>query len=503
MIMDTPTAASMPLRLGASGDFAICRDFLRECAFTESAICAWLKLDDLSSLGKVKWEGLDPGAVEPRAWAALQLFLRGETYPRAEFVANAGEGALGAFASLGLLRSSRVNPEHLLCPVWLYPVDGFWVVSDRPVNPEESRDTTADDVVFPAIYAGTLRFLRILPDAKGGDALDLCGGTGIGALHLSRAARSVATADLTKRSALFAEFNGRLNGVAVESLEGDLFGPVGGRTFDLITGHPPFVPATGTTMIYRDAGEAGEDVTRRMIEETPKHLRPGGTCVVLCVARDTHEAPIEERVRDWLGESHADFDILYGQEKILTVEAVVESMARRGQNLSPDAAQSLLERLRSLGSRQFVYGAIFIRRLRAPHNLPPFRFRISPEADASEFERLFAWREETRKPGFQEWLTNFAPRLNSRVQLTARHVVHEGELVPGEFIFSIDAGLQAAFRPDGWVVPLLARLNGTRTVKEVFLSAQAADELPEGFRLEDFAGLVRQMLERGFYDFPG
>jgi methylase of polypeptide subunit release factors len=85
-----------------------------------------------------------------------------------------------------------------------------------------------------------------------------------------------------------------------------LYEPAGGRTFDLITGHPPFVPATGPTMIYRDAGEAGEDVTRRMIQETPKHLRPGGTCMVLCVARDTNEAPIEQRVKEWLGDSSDD-----------------------------------------------------------------------------------------------------------------------------------------------------------------------------------------------------
>lgn len=498
--MSATPASSIPLQLGSPGEFAICRDFLRENEFTDPAMCKLLKLDDMSDVGQVKWETLESGKFKPGTWACLQLFLRGETHPRSEFVAVAGEKVLEAFLSLGLLRPSRNNTEHLICPVWLYPVDGFWIASDRRVDPEAALLTTKDDVVFPAIYGGTLRFLRILPSANGGDALDMCGGTGIGGLHLARNARSVATADLTKRSAVFADFNGRLNGVPMESLEGDLYEPAGERTFDLITGHPPFVPATGPTMIYRDAGEAGEDVTRRMIEETPKHLRPGGTCVVLCVARDTSEAPIEVRVKEWLGESSSSFDILYGLEKVLTVEGVVESMARMGQNLSAEAARSLLERLRSLGTKQFVYGAIFLRRLHAPSSLAPFRFWISANADSTEFERLFKWREQKRRPGFEEALPQLKPRLRKGVELLVRHVAIDGELVPGEFTFSIETDVRAKFRPEGFVIPLLDKLNGTRTVEEVFRSFQTADELPEGFKLEDFTGLVGKMIEHGFYD---
>ena len=74
------------------------------------------------------------------------------------------------------------------------------------------------------------------------------------------------------------------------------------------------------------------------------------------------------------------------------------------------------------------------------------------------------------------------------------------ELVPGEFTFSIETGLRSKFRPEGWVIPLLDKLNGTRSVEEVFRSFQAADELPEGFKLEDFTGLVGKMIEHGFYD---
>ena len=84
--------------------------------------------------------------------------------------------------------------------------------------------------------------------------------------------------------------------------------------------------------------------------------------------------------------------------------------------------------------------------------------------------------------------------------MTARHVVQDGELVPAEFVFSVERGFQAALRPDAWVVPLVARLEGSRSVQEVFEAARTANELPDGFKLEAFLDLVRKMIERGFLE---
>jgi SAM-dependent methyltransferase len=384
----------------------------------------------------------------------------------------------------------------VVCPVWVYPADGFVVASDRRDDPDGEPYTPPEDVVFPAIYAGTLRFLRLLPEARGGNALDLCGGSGIGALRLARTARSAVTADVAQRSAIFAEFNARLNGVAVSSLCGDLYAPVAGEQFDLITAHPPFVPATGQNMVYRDGGESGEEITRGVVAGLPVHLRPGGTCVILCVARDTAEQTFEQRAREWLGQSRDEFDVVFGLEKILTVEGVVDSMRKRGQHIGDEAARDLHRRLQALGTRQFVYGALFLRRYAEPVSQEPARIRLSPDGGAADFEWLLAWRRFCRQPGFEAWLTRSIPRLAPRLLLTARHIVQEGQLVPAEFVFSIEAGFEAALRPDAWVVPLVARLDGKRSVAEVFEQARAGDELPEGFKLEDFAGLVRGMIDR-------
>ena len=74
------------------------------------------------------------------------------------------------------------------------------------------------------------------------------------------------------------------------------------------------------------------------------------------------------------------------------------------------------------------------------------------------------------------------------------------ELVPAEFVFSIETELRAALKPDGWVVPLIAHFNGKRSINEVFDSFQSRGELPDGFDLNAFTGLVKRMIEKGFLD---
>lgn len=489
---------SFPLHLGSSEEFAVARNFFEGAEFNDATLCRVLELEDMSDLGRVRWDDakLDTLAASLR-WC-LHVFVRGLSADETESRVVCGDQVFVALQTLGLIRATRKKPAAVVCPVWLYPVDGFVVVTDRREDPEGEAFAPPEDIVFPAIYAGTLRFLRLLPEARDGDALDLCGGSGIGALHLARTARAVITADLTERSAFFAEFNARLNGVEVQSVCGDLYAPVSGRQFDLITAHPPFVPASGSNMVYRDGGETGEEVTRRTIEALPAHLRLGGLCVILCVARDTQEQALEHRVRDWLGAARDEFDIVFGLEKVLSVDEVVDSLRKRGQQISEAEAKDLSVRLRSLGTRQFVYGAVIIHRCSEPVAPKPFRIGLTSKGGAADFSRLLAWRHHARQPGFAGWLHQSRPRFAPRLQLTARHVVLAGELVPAEFVFAIEDGLEAALRPDAWVVPLLAQLNGNRSVAEVFASASQADELPKGFRLEDFAGLVGNMIERGF-----
>ncbi len=498
-----PVIAAPPnlsLRLGQPKEFTGVRSFFRQAGFDDVTLSRVLRIADMSELGRVGWTDAQLEALPaPLRWC-IDVFIRGLQVDHRESQMICGDETLAAFVALGLLRPAKKSSATLVCPVWVYPADGFVVASDRRDDPDGEPFQPATDVVFPGIYGGTLRFLRLLPEVRGGEALDLCGGSGIGALRFSRSARAAATADLTERSAFFAEFNGRLNGAAIDSLCGDLYAPVVGRQFDVISAHPPFVPATGRNMVYRDGGDAGEAITRRVVEGLPAHLRPGGTGVILCVACDTAEETFEQRARQWLGEAASEFDIVFGLEKILSVNEVVESMRKQSGTLGEEATRQLLARLRSYGTKQFVYGALLFRRCSADPARKPVRIQLTPDGAATDFDRLLAWRQHCRKPGFQAWLAGAKPRLASKLELTVRHAVRDGSLAPVELIFSIEGGFQAALRPDGWMVPLIARLDGVKSVQEVFEAARLADELPAGFPLDAFVDLVRTMIETGYLD---
>ncbi len=134
------------------------------------------------------------------------------------------------------------------------------------------------------------RATELLPPA--GTAVDLCTGTGAIARVLLAApgqdgARVVAT-DMDARAVACARGNG------VEAYHGDLFAPLPGGLrgqIDLVVAVVPYVPTPALSLLQRDTltfesplsydgGPDGTDILRRVLAESPRYLRPGGTILV-------------------------------------------------------------------------------------------------------------------------------------------------------------------------------------------------------------------------------
>ncbi len=114
--------------------------------------------------------------------------------------------------------------------------------------------------------------------------------TGSGALAVSAAldgAESVTAVDLSRRAALNARINARLNGVRVRSRRGDLFAPVRGERYDLILANPPYLPSGNDQLPTRGAARAWEGGTDgrvlldRLCEQAATHLTLGGTVLIV------------------------------------------------------------------------------------------------------------------------------------------------------------------------------------------------------------------------------
>lgn len=82
-------------------------------------------------------------------------------------------------------------------------------------------------------------------------------------------------------------FNARLNGLSnIACLEGDLFGPVRGRMFDLVIMNPPFVISPEMKYIYRDSGMEADQVCQKIVRKVPRFLNEGGYCHILVTGRN-------------------------------------------------------------------------------------------------------------------------------------------------------------------------------------------------------------------------
>jgi release factor glutamine methyltransferase len=121
----------------------------------------------------------------------------------------------------------------------------------------------------------------------GRSVLDVCTGTGAVAVAAARAgASSVTAVDLSRRAVINARLNAMAQAARVEVLRGDLFEPVAGRRFDVVTCNPPYVPAP-TERLPRhqmgrcwDAGRDGRVLIDRVCAEVVDVLAPGGTLLL-------------------------------------------------------------------------------------------------------------------------------------------------------------------------------------------------------------------------------
>ena len=119
--------------------------------------------------------------------------------------------------------------------------------------------------------------------------LDLCTGSGCVAVSMARQrpTSKVTASDLSADALAVARDNAyRLGAYNVAFVEGDLFANVKGR-FDIVTANPPYIPSGDIAGLMADVrdfeprlaldgGDDGLDLVRRIAEEAPRYLVPGG-----------------------------------------------------------------------------------------------------------------------------------------------------------------------------------------------------------------------------------
>lgn len=129
-----------------------------------------------------------------------------------------------------------------------------------------------------AFLAAQLDARQVRSDAQ---VLDMGTGSGVCAIFAARHARHVVAVDINPAAVRCARINARLNHLEqrMEVRVGDLFAPVAGERFDLVTFNPPFL--CGAPRSDRDRAWRSMDVVERFAAELSDHLQPGGAALVV------------------------------------------------------------------------------------------------------------------------------------------------------------------------------------------------------------------------------
>ncbi len=193
-------------------------------------------------------------------------------------------------------------------------------------------------VIVPRSFIGELLDSHFSGEEGGGDVsliddpdqiesvLDLCTGSGclaiLAANHFPNA--QVDAVDISRDALAVAARNVAGHGLEdrLTLYRGDLFGPLGGKRYDLIISNPPYVDAEGMAALPPEcraepklafeAGLDGLDVVRRIIEEAPRHLKAeGGLLCEVGRGRDNVEAAFPQLPLLWLDTEESEGEVFF------------------------------------------------------------------------------------------------------------------------------------------------------------------------------------------------
>ena len=484
-------------RQGSEAEFAAVRGMLAGCGFTAEKISERLGIARIEDYKPI-WRGrANLLAAEQPVDALILLLMDGEPVAEETLERLLPAGAVGEMEALGLVARDPVRPEMWFAGCTLVPTRGMVLASDRVTSPDRGNLPMTADAVYPAAIENTVAFMATLPRTPCEALLDIGTGTGIAALDAAGYARHTWGTDIAARSVEFAEFNRRLNGIEnVTMLQGDLYGPVEGLTFDRIVTHPPYVPARKDTMIFRDGGEDGEQILRRIVEGVPRFLRPGGRFHTMVTAADCEGQPFEDRLRLWLGAAQAEFDLVLAAHT-LTAPKVLAANSFLGQNTAPE---DILYRHEIWARRKvqlLFHGSVMMRRHEAAR--PAFTARVLKGEGFTprHVEWLLEWNTEVRDAASVDRLMGSRPRLSPHAEMGVLHRVREGHLVPEVFSLRANHPFEAECMLQPWLAQIAAQCDGQTTWREHLERAKSGGTVAGAATAEEFLAVLEPLVSNG------
>jgi SAM-dependent methyltransferase len=499
-MIDEQATDALPVRFGTAVEFEALRDALAAHGYTTAEVCRRMEIPDIYAFRTVREGRAEHHDVADALDVLIRLFLDGEAVQDGVVRGLLGEGALAGLTALGLLQRHPTDAARVAASVMLYPTAGLYLISDcgpsaPGMYPPEQQ--LRPDSVYAAITQNTRNFLRMLPSSPCDRLLELCSGTGIAALIGSRTAGRAWAVDITERSTRFAEFNARLNGIGnVTALEGDLYAPVAGLSFDRIVAHPPYVPSPERRHIYAHGGHDGEEVIRGILAGLGQHLSPGGRFYCTCATTDRRGAAAEQRIRHMLGERQEEFDVLLIEHYGFHPTELHFRRAIAGEITLEKAAEH--HRLfRELEAERTVYCTMIIERHAAER--PPLTLRRDrgERAGSREAEWLMNWSTSVAEGGALARLLELNPAISPHARLHVTHAAEAGAWKAERCEVITDYPFPRTVELSTGAAMLLASCDGRQSTREVLRRLREQGVVPAEMTDEAFAGFVQNLVGEG------
>ncbi len=498
MAVLSPTPAGPPFCFADPDGYARLRDALAAANYTDQGVLDALGPRDVRSLSDQ--EGF-PVLLRATSGGSplhtlIRLFLLGLAVPP-----DALRRAVAPVSPEDLAAAGLVQPRGggVAAAVRLLPFDSFILAFDLP--PRAGTPAAADYVM--GVGNSTLTVATATVRRPSRLTLDL--GTGCGYLAFSAARHSaqVAAVDRNPRAAAFARFNVRLNAIAnVECLEGDLFGPVEGRAFDLICSNPPFVISPETHYIYRDSGRQLDAITEAIVRQAPAFLAEGGFCQMLCNWAHVRGQDWRSRLSGWF--EGTGCDVWAMRHETLDAAAYAAKWIGHTERDSPDVQTRRFEEWMAYYERHGVEavsgGLITLRRRSGGANWA--RLDDAPSElrgpAGEDIARAFELHDFLDAMQDDERLLAQRLRLSPDARLQQTLAPADGGWQLAASQIRLERSLTYTGNVDPYLSALLGQCNGQRPLGEVLRDLTATVGEGDPKLLPAALGIVRRLVERGF-----
>jgi hypothetical protein len=497
----TPQASVEPFwygmlpRLGTAAEFAAVRGIFAEAGFDYANVCRYLGVEHIYKFRPHMIPALLEQPLSDALAMLVRIFVVGYSLEEADIQRILGAASMDALRALELLHSDAASPNLWFSPVLILPVPGAVIACDRYSGPDGSDLAVPPaDVVYLPVFEGTMAFVARLPEIPCDAMLEIGTGAGSAAIRSAPYARRVWATDITRRAVHFAAFNCGLAGAGnVRVLEGDLYRPVEGLTFDRIASHPPYVPAKKSKTIFREGGEDGEQIARRIVEGLPQYLRCGGEFWGRWMGANRKNERFEQRLRKWLGAAENQFDIAIAVDSVQTPQESIATSIAHG-NTTIDELTFFRDLWKGTDTETLVHASVLIRRHDGSRQALTVSCQTGDGFEGRHLQWLLEWQVATHGPGGLDTILATRPRLSPFCRLHANYSVHEGQLVPDEFVLESVGPLKGRCKCPQWLVAMASECDGSRTVSELFDRLQAGGQLPPEAGLPEFAGMLAALV---------